>query len=103
MRKYRNKITHIDGYRFMSKKEADRYMDLKLLLRNGNITDLELQPVYPIVIAGKRICKVILDFRYKDKRSGEIIHEDVKGYDNQLSKLKRKILEAMYGFKVVLI
>lgn len=102
-RKYRNKPTVVDNITFHSKKEANHYLTLKRLLKSGHISELELQPQYLITHAGKRICKVILDFRYRDKRTGQVIHQDVKGKDNQLSKLKRKLLEAQFGFTVELI
>lgn len=103
MNKYGAKRTKIDGYLFHSKKEADHYLTLKILQRTGKITDLELQPVYPIVIAGKRICKVILDFRYKEVPSHELVIVDVKGHDTAMSKLKRKMVEAAYSIKVQLV
>lgn len=101
--KYGNKITKIDGYKFHSKKEAYYYLYLKSQLTKGFITSLELQPIYPIEFHGHRICKVILDFKYKDRKTGEVHHIDVKGYDTAMSKLRRKLVEAQYGFKVVLI
>ncbi len=103
MSKYGNNITIVDNISFMSRKEASRYLDLKRLLQHKQISNLELQPSYPIVIKGKRICKVILDFRYIDNSSHQIIIEDVKGHDTQISKLKRKIVEAEYGIKVILL
>lgn len=101
--KYGNKRTIIDGINFHSKKEANRYLELKLLLKRGHIADLELQPSYQIVLSGIRICKVILDFRYKLIPSNLTVIEDVKGHDTAMSKLKRKMVEAAYGIKVVLL
>lgn len=101
--KYGNKKTVIDGFTFHSKKEANHYLYLKRQLERRQITDLELQPSYPITIAGKRICKVILDFRYKELPSRREVIEDVKGYDTAISKLKRRLVEAAYGIKVVLV
>ena len=40
--KYKNKITEINGIKFHSKKEANRYMELKLLQKAGKIRDIEL-------------------------------------------------------------
>jgi hypothetical protein len=102
--KYKNVKTKIDGYTFDSKREADRYIDLKLRFRAGQITDLELQPVYPITVNGFRICKVKPDFRYKDKRSGKIIVEDVKSAMTRklpTYRLKAKLLKACYDIDVV--
>ena len=42
--KYRNKKTELDGIAFDSKREAERYAELKLLERAGEISYLQLQP-----------------------------------------------------------
>jgi hypothetical protein len=85
--------------KFDSKREAARYGELKLLERAKHIRQLELQPVYSIDIGGRHICRVILDFRYWE--GTERFTEDVKGKDNPLSRLKRKLVEAAYpGTKV---
>lgn len=96
--KYGNKITYVDSIRFMSKREAERYQQLKILQAAKHIKDLTLQPIFPIVLNGHKICKVIMDFEYyeNDRR----IVEDVKGKDNAMSKLKRKLVEAIYGIKI---
>jgi len=94
----------VDGIKFSSTKEANRFQHvLKPLLRAGRITDLSLQPTYPIIINGIPICKVKLDFKYYDLEHECEVIEDVKGMDLPLSKLKRKLVEAMHGIKVVLV
>lgn len=100
--KYHARKIEIDGIRFDSQKEADRYCDLRLLQRAGEIISIEPHPVYPIKIEGKPICKVILDFAYCDKY-GALHVEDVKGKDTPVSRLKRKMVEAVYGFRVDII
>lgn len=103
LNKYRAIKTEVDGIIFHSKKEAHRYLSLKLLQRGGKIVDIELQPEYEIVLNGKKICKVKLDFAYTDLESNERVTEDVKGVDNAVSRLKRKLVEAQYGIKVNLV
>jgi dsDNA-binding SOS-regulon protein len=44
--KYNAKKTVVDGITFHSKKEADRYCELRLLQKAGQISHLELQPVF---------------------------------------------------------
>ena len=46
MNKYFNKKVMVDGIKFDSKKEANRYEQLKILKQSGLIKDLELQPVF---------------------------------------------------------
>lgn len=41
MNKYMNRQTIVDGQKFDSKKEANRWMELKLMERAGLITDLK--------------------------------------------------------------
>lgn len=101
--KYGSKPTVVDNIRFHSMKEANCYCTLKRLLRTNKITDLECQPSYQIVLNGIRICKVILDFRYKELPSKKVIIIDVKGHDTAMSKLKRKLVQAQYGIEVILL
>ncbi|UEM08092.1 DUF1064 domain-containing protein (plasmid) [Skermanella rosea] len=62
--KFGNKAIVIDGHTFHSAREGVRYRELSVLLRLGEISDLELQPTYRIEINGRWICNVKLDFRY---------------------------------------
>jgi hypothetical protein len=93
--------TTVDGIMFASKAEARRYGELKLMEKAGKIHSLVLQPSYKITLHDVLICRVVLDFKYIE-RGFEII-EDVKGRDLPLSRLKRKLFEAMYGISVKLI
>jgi hypothetical protein len=100
--KFQNEPTWIDGYRFASKKEATRYTELKLLLRAGEIQNLEVQPVYPIFVNNVKVCDYVADFAYCVPAIGgkkEIV-EDVKGFRTQVFQLKKKLFAAQYGFKV---
>ena len=42
--KYRNKKLVVDGITFDSTKEGNRYIDLKILQKEGIISKLEIQP-----------------------------------------------------------
>lgn len=93
--KYKNKITEINGIKFHSKKEANRYMELKLLQKAGKIKDIELQPKIPLLVNGKSIGYYIGDFRYYDNAKHRLILEDVKSPATKtpIYNLKKKILE----------
>lgn len=73
----RNKFNAIrcehDGIKFDSKAEMYRYFDLDILQRSGQISNLELQPVYQL--PGGITYKA--DFRYIE--DGTTVVEDVKG------------------------
>jgi hypothetical protein len=108
----------VDGIRFASKKEAKRYGELKLLVLAGVISKLTLQPKYPLGSDDKPVLQrsgrypngrrvsYLADFRYVDLstgRTGKYVIEDVKGMDTPLSKLKRAVVEAQYGIRIVLV
>jgi len=107
--KLKNIKTHIDGIKFDSKKEGRRYCELKLLLKTGEITDLELQKPFVLIpsqklLSGKteRPCKYIADFVFK--RDGEVVAEDVKGMKTgsayALFVIKRKLMKLIHDIEV---
>ena len=49
--KLNNQAVVIDGIKFQSQKEGNRYCELKLLQRAGEISDLELQKRYELIPA----------------------------------------------------
>ena len=97
--KYNATRVQVDGIWFDSKAEAKRYNELKWQEKSGFIGGLECHPSFEISHNGTEICTVELDFKYHDHGWLEF-YEDVKGRDNPLSKLKRKLVEAFYGIKV---
>ena len=101
-RKYRNTEKVVDGIKFDSKLEARRYIQLKLLLQAGEISDLRtqlefvLQPSYKKNNKTIRAIKYVADFVYYDVRKKKTIVEDTKGFKNDVYKLKKKIFEYKY-------
>jgi hypothetical protein len=85
----------MDGVVFDSIRECRRYAELKMLLRSGIISNLELQPKFPIVLNGQHICNYISDFRYLDQ-NGKTIVEDSKGMRTEIYRLKAKLFHACY-------
>lgn len=100
--KYKAKKVWDDGHCFDSQAEHRRYCELKLLQKAKEIKDLKIHPEYRIMINGKKVCIVELDFEYEDSR-GTVTTEDVKGCDTALSRLKRKLVEAAHDIKVEII
>lgn len=100
MNKYRNKKVIVDDYIFDSVQESRRYKELKLLLREGEISNLELQPRFLLQDSfkknGKTFRKIeyVADFQYIE--DGKTIVEDVKGMQTDVFKLKHKIFEKKY-------
>jgi hypothetical protein len=96
--KYGNVKIEIDGIIFHSKGEANRYLELKHLMRGGVISRLELQPKFTIAINGYKICDYIADFSYIE--NGDRIVEDFKGHRTDVYKLKKKLVKALYGVDI---
>lgn len=100
MNKYRNKKVQVDMYVFDSIRESQRYKELKLLEKVGEISNLELQPRFLLQDSfkknGKTYRKIeyIADFQYIE--NGKTIVEDVKGMQTDVFKLKHKIFEKVY-------
>ncbi len=93
------KVT-IDGVTFASKAEGRRYVELKALWDAGKIRgQLEIQPSYPLTVAGVTVGKYIADFRYY-RDDGELMVEDVKGMKTPVYRLKKKLVEAIYGISI---
>lgn len=100
--KYHSKKAVIDGIKFDSKKEAERYIQLKLLEKAKLIKDLELQKSFELQPTfkknGKTYRKIsyIADFYYFDIHLGKYIVEDVKGFKTKEYALKKKMFEYVY-------
>lgn len=100
MSKYHNSKTVIDGIRFDSKKEANRYMELKLLERAGVIKELRRQVPYVLINRSRygRAIKYVADFVYYE--GDKLIVEDVKGVRTPVYKLKKRLIAEMYGIEI---
>lgn len=103
--KYRAKKTTVDGIEFDSKREAERYRELKLLEKANEIRNLELQPRF--LLQGKfkdrngkthRKIEYVADFMYVDKDDKTVV-EDVKGVLTDVYKLKKKMFLKIYDDK----
>ena len=103
--KYGNKKTVVNGIKFDSKWEAERYLYIKSLERAGRVKDLELQVRFNLIVNDQKICAYIADFRYKRKdKDGEWheIVEDAKGVETPEFKLKKKLMKACLGIDIFL-
>lgn len=102
LNKYRNIKTQVDGIKFDSKKEANRYCELKLLLKTGDITDLNLQVPFVLFdnsLYGRKV-KYLADFTYIDVKTGKVVVEDVKGILTPVYKLKKRILAEKFDIEI---
>lgn len=121
--KYGAVRTTVDNVTFASKREAERYRELKLLRDAGQIHSLALQPRFPlrVLLTGGNgftvanlpedqpvrvwpaIGSYVGDFSYIECATGRLVVEDVKGMDTPLSKWKRKHAAAQYGVEITVI
>ncbi len=95
------RTTAPDGREFQSAKEAERYWQLCMMERAGEIADLELQPAYPLHANGMRIGEYRADFRYRVIKTGDIVVEDTKGVRTDMFRWKKKHTEAEYGIRII--
>lgn len=98
MTKYGAIPTEVDGIRFASRGEAARYKELCLLERGGAITNLRLQPRYPLVVNGVKIGTYVGDFLYDE--GGTEVLEDHKGMLTPMYRMKKKLVKALYGIEI---
>lgn len=102
--KYRNNKVVVDGFKFDSQREANRFCELKMLESLNVISDLQRQVPFTLIPtikdeSGKVLERAVIykaDFVYK--KGGKTIVEDVKGFRTKEYILKRKLM--LYKFKI---
>lgn len=97
--KYRNKKTEVDGIIFDSIKEANRYKELSLLLKAGEIGMLERQVKFKLTDN----ISYVADFVFIEIHSGNKIIEDVKSsYTKKLPvyRMKKKLMKSILGIDI---
>lgn len=97
----------VDGIRFDSTKESNRYKELKLLVRAGDIENLRLQVRYDLIPKQKFSdgstmvgTYYLADFVYFDNRKGCEVVEDVKGKKTDVYQIKRKLMKLILDIEV---
>ena len=107
MQKYGNrKITTVGGEVFDSQREYNRWRELILLVKAGEISNLSRQVKFELIPSqriGKKVveraCRYIADFVYIDKY-GRLVVEDVKGYRTKEYIIKRKLMLYIHGIQI---
>lgn len=86
---------------FDSKREWQRYLELRLLERSGEIELLQRQVAFElaptVVIQGRKrpALRYVADFVYQEKGAAWATVEDVKGKDTEGYRIKRHLMAAM--------
>lgn len=120
--KYKNKkITALDGQVFDSRREYNRYIELKMLEKAGHIKELKRQVKFVLIPAQKeettevykkgehkgqlkpgkvleKECAYYADFTYKE--NGELVVEDAKGVRTKDYIIKRKLMLFFYRVRI---
>lgn len=103
--KYKAVKTTVNGIAFDSKREADRYIFLRLMEKAGKITDLRMQVRHTLIpaqrIGGKVVERAVeykSDFEYD--QDGKHIVEDAKGVRTKDYIIKRKLMLYMDGIQI---
>lgn len=117
--KYSNKKIEYFGEKFDSKKELNRWLELKILEKGGAIYNLKRQVPYELIPnqyktvekvlkSGKvkqeqklieRKCEYIADFVYNDDK-GNLVVEDTKGFRTPEYIIKRKLMLEKYDIEI---
>jgi len=90
-----------EGLFFRSKREYRRFRELLLMVKAGEITYPEREIPYELNDGGTHSYKYVLDFRYKNQRTGETIYEDCKGFKTTVYKKKKKLMKKIYGITIL--
>ena len=121
--KYNASKCVVDGIKFDSKHEAERYLELKLLERGGVISDLRLQVEFELIpnqyapekrygkngkplkdkqVLLERKCCYIADFVYIDNETKETVVEDAKSPITRTPeyRIKKKLMLYRYGIRI---
>ena len=115
--KYHNKkVTTADGITHDSKREANRWLELRLMERAGVITELQRQVKFVLIPAKKetvligkktkrlkykvveRECSYRADFTYKE--NGTLVVEDAKGVRTKDYAIKKKMMLFFHGIRI---
>lgn len=117
MSKYHAEKTSFEGERFDSKKELQRWQELRLMEKSGEIQDLRRQIRFEVIPAqrgpdiirprgkpkpGKVIehpAYYIADFVYW--KDGKQVVEDVKGVKTDTYIIKRKLMLWVHGIRIL--
>ncbi len=102
----------INGIKFDSKKEAERYQHLELLQRASVISNLQVHPIFKLIVKGVHICDYEADFEYIRMEDSKRIVEDVKALGKKIKgkkrfstktplyQAKKRLVKALYGINI---
>lgn len=90
-----------DWERFDSLAEYNRWLELRILVRQKIITSLRRQTAWPMVVNGVRVTIYRSDFDYR--QHGLLVVEDVKGGEATKTpsyRIKKRLMLALHGITI---
>lgn len=100
--KFKNiKVTCPNHGKFDSQGELARWQFLQLMLKAGEITEIDRQVTFPLVVNGVLVCKIRPDFVYKTIGGNEVA-EDFKSVATitPAFRIKQKLFKALTGREI---
>lgn len=91
----------VDGVIFDSIKESKRYTALKMLQKLGEISELNIQVSFDLIVNNFKVAKYVADFTYKNTGDDKTIVEDCKGVLTPVYRLKKKLMKAIYNIEIL--
>lgn len=98
--KYNAKRVLLDGICFDSKAEANDYAALKLREKAGEVTDIELQRWYDLIVNGVLVARYRADFVFFDRLCCARRIVDTKGVVTRDFRMKQKLMKACHGLEI---
>lgn len=95
--KFGNSKTYTEDGSFDSKREADRWAQLKLLEKGRLITAIGRQVRFDLNDGGTYVA----DFVYLDREAGVWVVEDCKGFRTPEYIRKRGLMSKIHGIKIL--
>jgi hypothetical protein len=114
MTKYHNVKTTVEGIEFDSRAEANRYAELRLMEKAGEIRELRRQVTFVLAPAirvvtstrTKPALRYIADFTYLDLKHDRYVVEDVKSAptaQKEAFRIKLHLMKSVHGIDVHLV
>lgn len=97
--KYRVKRDPVDrtynGIVYDSEREMRHAQELDFFKLAGRISNIARQVPFVLQVNGIKICKIVIDFEVT-WHTGQVVYQEVKGFETKDWKLKRKLFTALY-------
>ncbi len=88
--------SEIDNIKFSSKKERERYLELKILRQQGEVVFFLRQTPFHLPGNVKYLCDFMVFWK-----DGTVTIEDVKGFKTPMYILKKKQVEEIYPIEII--